>query len=338
MVSGFGNSIRARWALVLAAALFGGCEDAGSAATASASRAAPVKAVDEPAIRVSPRVTRNQDHYPLPAEQVAGPYYVVNNTWGTGKLPPGWSQQVGLSELQPDGSVSCRFAWDFPETVPGQDVFAYPECIYGMSIPGMGRAPAADLPKTLGALKGLRTSVRGINGAAQGMGHISYDLWLTTSDTEMIKSRLTEIMLPVHVIGGYGIPDWPAQAKAGREAQIVKGKSGRNPKGYQGRETLGGKVYDVYYDPPTQLKTRPDGSTVLLNSQGQAWTFIVFEPLDFPGTAAHTLDWMPLFEFLLGKGWIDRKAFLPGVELGYEPFGAGAQGELTVVGFKVEVK
>ena len=130
----------------------------------------------------------------------------------------------------------------------------------------------------------------------------------------------------------------PSRAKAGREKQIVKGKSGRNPKGYQGREKVDGKWYDVYYHAPTIPKTLADGRTVLTNAQGQTWSFIVLEPLDIPGTAAHTIDWMPVFEFLIGKGWIDRKSILPGVELGYEPFGAGAQGELTVVGFKVEVK
>lgn len=332
---------RALWgAAMLATLLATGCRDAGSAEGGTTAARGPFKlpALEGPALRMSPVVTRNQDEYALPPEQKAGPYYVVNNTWGTGKLPAGWSQQVGLSTLQPDGSVSCRFVWDYPATVPGQDVMAYPECIYGLSIPGQkGRAPASDLPRRVAELKGLSTRAAGVTGTVRGMGHLSYDLWLTRSDSEMIESRATEIMMPVIVFGGYGIPEWPAEAAKGREAQIVKGQSGRNPKGYKGRATIGGAVYDLYYDPPTQPKTRPDGRSVLINSQGQPWTFIVLEPVSFAGAGPHTVAWGPIFDALAERGWIDRQHFLPGVELGYEPFGAGAQGDLTVVGFKVEV-
>ena len=243
----------------------------------------------------------------------------MNNVWGTNGLPGGWSQQTGISSLQGDGSVACRFKWNYPRTAPGKEVLAYPECTYGRSA-SFGPDAGAQLPRLASQVNSLVTSYSNIAGWAAGQGQITYDLWTSNSPNGLSKAnRRAEIMMPVHPVGGYGVPNYPNAAAAGRTGTAT----GRNPNGYQGRQNLGGAAYDVYWFPAYSQYT------------GLAWQFIVFEPVNFPGINGHTMDWKPLLSYAQGRGWINGSDYLNSVEIGYEPVGAGASGDLTVSGFKV---
>lgn len=255
----------------------------------------------------------------------AGPYRVVNNTWGVRTQPSGWNQQVGISSLQGDNSVDFRLKWSFPSYCGGScEVISYPEVVYGRSA-SFSPDAGAQLPRLVSDVSGLTTRYTGASANTSGLGHLAYDLWTSNSPNALGRAnRLAEIMLPEIPFAGYGVPNYPDAAGAGRAGQQA---SGRNPNGYQGRETIGGNAYDVYFFPANSPYT------------GLAWKFIVFEPVVFGGTGGATREWKPLLDFMVGKGWVNRSDYLNSVELGVEPVSTsgGTVGDVTVRGFKVDV-
>ncbi len=249
---------------------------------------------------------------------VEGAYRAVNNVFGTNGLPAGWSQQVGLSAPDAQGRVAARLSWNFPQTLPGKEVLAFPEVTFGRTA-GFAPAGGASLPRQLSSLTRLTTRHGPIGGEAKGEGQLAYDLWFTSSPTSMaIAQRRLEVMLPVLPVGGYGIPN-SGPAAEGREGQ---GGTGRNPTGYVERATLGGAIYDVFYWPP--------------GTNGIAWGFVVLEPLEFPGEAGGVTEWRPLFDYMLAKGFVEGADHLADVELGMQV--VLGSGDLTVHGFAVEAE
>lgn len=286
------------------------------------STAAVASSDSNSSVNLSSSVGQGSDSY----ESIgAGPYRVVNNTWGVRTQPSGWNQQVGISSLQGDNSVDFRLKWSFPSYCGGScEVISYPEVVYGRSASFSADA-GAKLPRLVSDVSGLTTRYTNASVSTSGLGHLAYDLWTSNSPNALGRAnRLAEIMLPEIPFAGYGVPNYPDAAGAGRAGQQA---AGRNPNGYQGRETIGGTAYDVYFFPANSPYT------------GLAWKFIVFEPVVFGGTGGATRNWKPIIDFMVGKGWVSSSDYLNSVELGVEPVSTpgGTFGDVTVRGFKIDV-
>jgi hypothetical protein len=253
------------------------------------------------------------------SQQASGLYTAVNNTWGVKNLPRGWTQRTGISALQPDGSVAFAANWNFPMHCGSCEVLSYPEIVYGRAA-GIEPVEGAKLPKAVKDVRSLVSQYSRIDGNAIGKGHVTYDLWTARSADSMAPpQRLAEIMLPVESFGGYGVPNSPPAAAAGRSGQLA---AGRNPKGYIERKDIGGVTYDIYYNAPGAL---------------MQWAFIVFQPVTPLGRNGHITNWMPLLDYMQDKNWVSPDDYLANVEFGVEAVTTpgGASGDLTISGFKV---
>ena len=213
--------------------------------------------------------------------------------------------------------VACRLKWNFPASATvnhTQEVISYPECGYGKG-QSASAVPATFLPSTVGKLTSLTTSHSGITGTAKGFGHLSYDLWITSSAGVTSGNRVggAEIMLPVKQLGGYGTYLY------------------RNPAFKTGLKlTVDGKVYDIVHAQPGQ--------------QGWQWHFVVFQPQAPAGDSALTVNWKPFFNYAKSQGWINDNQYVSAIELGLEVTPQTSQtnkavsdtyGDLTIRNFKV---
>lgn len=300
------------------AACAGGGSDGGTDDDISPTSVVPREAMQMGPVASAPATGPYTQH-------TVGPYKVSNNTWGTTSLPRGWTQQTGASTLQPDGSVAFAAVWNFPDQCTGTDteceVLSFPEVIYGRAA-GIDPAPGAKLPAPLSGIHRLVTQYSRIEGTASGLGHVTYDVWISRSPDSMAPAdRLVEIMVPVEPIGGYGVPDDPPQATEGRQNQLAQGRDARF---YVERADIGGQRYDVYFTPPRGTTT---------------WNLVVFEPVEPAGRNGHILNWLPLIRYAQQRQWAPTQAYLANVEFGIEAVShpAGSRGDLTLSGFKVTV-
>jgi len=242
----------------------------------------------------------------------------INNNWGakaiTGK------QAVGL--VPGVGGADLRMMWDYPSA--NREVLAYPEVTLGRTASAPPVAGSA-LPKRVSDLQSLTTRYTSVEGDASGQGHLSYDLWVSSTPDNMAGgSRQVEIMLPELAFGGYGVPAPWEPAGMGRSPLNLG--AGRNPSGHKGRFTIGGEAYDVYQWPGGDPAT------------GLAWSFVVFAPVVYGGRTGKARDWMPLLAFLVGKGWVRAEHYLNAVEFGIEPISNGkpTKGDITVRGVRFD--
>lgn len=293
-------------------------------------------------------------------------YELFNNNWtanqsgGNNGLnnSPGWSQSVGIESVQPNISINARIKWSYPQRYfnpsngEALEVLNYPGIAYGRGATTSASFPqnGAKLPKQISQITSLKTGYASLAGPMSGLGHVTYDLWASDTPNSTfpegtfgqpgyIQHRLAEIMLPRRVVGGYGIPNSPAGAAAGRNCSGVGTSAttcwGRNPNIYIERATIGGAQYDVYRAPPNSQYT------------GLGWNFIVFQPLTLPGTGPDTIEWKPFLDYINGKGWISNfnSQYLNAVEFGVEAINpntydlatGGSTGDIQVMGFWTEV-
>lgn len=288
----------------------------------------------DPVMRASARSTGYTGEY---STVTSGPYLAINNNWNENWAcldAPGGSQQVFVSDARRDGSVDFRVSWDF--TCLSNKLIGYPELTYGVpSSPAYAAAPGGKLPMRLGQVKTLKTSYAGIEGQADGGGYMAYDLWTSTSpDGSLVRaSRDAEVLIVLHPLHGFGVPQNPPEALVGRENQTER--NGWDPKGYTapgaGRKTIGGREYDVYYYPPG------------MHADAK---FIALLPVQYPMASALTVDWRPLLDYFMAQGWLSPDVYLANVELGVEnysftdyiqPTGI-SKGDWTVRRFKVDIE
>jgi hypothetical protein len=302
-------------------------------------------AVDPASITMGPVVTAKTSNYP---NTVIGQYRVINNVWG-GQMGTGWSQQVGIKGLQSDGTVAFRLKGTWPNST-NKDVVAFPQVAFGLSasFPSTG----GGLPKAISEIVSVKTQITSIAGSCSGLGHVSYDNWLGVSTANLATAnRRVEIMMPVINCAGYGFPAPWEPAGAGRTS--ANQGSGRNPSIRVERATIGGRQYDVYHGlPNARVCTTTNGVTTCTNNKPSwytgpaptaAWTlpwhFVVFVPMEKYGFGAHTIEWKPIYDYIVAKGWADPSWLAVDVELGYEPVpNPSSVFDYTVSGFKVTVQ
>lgn len=269
-------------------------------------------------VTLGPVVTTETASYP---SAVVGLMRAINNTWNAQGMTG--AQAVGIQA----GSVGvdARFKWAWPadpNTAKPREVISFPEVAYGRSA---SFAPIAGslLPRRVNEVTKLVTSAQKVEGIGDGLSHLAYDLW-TSNDPNVLSptSRTAEIMEPVVAWDGYGIPNFPAGAAAGRS-----GGNGRNPNGYKGRYVIAGVTMDVYYFPAGSPFT------------GLKWKFIVLIPVALPGYGSHSIDWAARLKWLVANGYLNGADYLNTVELGVEPVtnGEATSGDVTVRGYQLSI-
>jgi Glycosyl hydrolase family 12 len=303
----------------------GGVNPSGVTAPADGSSApanpAPTAAESTPRMDMSAFSTRYTGDY---GTVTSGAYTAINNNWNANSCEGQGQQRVGVSQPWRDGSVDVRIDWDYK--CPSWRLLGFPEVVYGVpSTPSVPAAPGANLPKRLSDLRSVKTSYSGVEGSADGGGYLAYDVWISLSpDGSMDPSmREAEILIPLHPVNGFSVPQEPEAALVGRESQTQR--IGWHPKGYRGRHVIGGNTWDVYYDPP---------------GTHSYWKFLSLLPIDYPMKKGVSLDWQPILAFFIEQGWLSPTTYLSNVELGFEVYTYDNQaiGDLTVRKFKVDVQ
>lgn len=270
-------------------------------------------------------------------------YWMEENPWNPGGLVRGvyttmsasaWEMTIGVSnQIGTNGEVAGRMAWKWPTGTT--EVKAYPAFIKGNK-PGYyntGPTPAgkpiylldgttatsAPCGTTPGSFFPLALPIGTLNAqvayshmaTANGQGHLSFDIWLQNSPTQIngfsAPPITHEIMIPLNNWGGYGVHP-----------------TGRNPDWYAHDKTLDGALYHVYYAP---------------NFNG-AWKFIVFQP-DTTSVAPSTLNLSTFINYGLNQTdsatpsqmWIASGMYCVSVELGVEP--VEGTGDVMICNYRV---
>jgi hypothetical protein len=275
-------------------------------------------------------------------------YWIEDNSWGAAGLTRGtytgitgstYEQYTGVSpNMGPNGEVSFRWAWKYPTGTT--EVKAYPSVISGRK-PGYyntwtnpageavrlldgtqsatypsGATPGTIFPLQL-PLASLKASFNYNHlSAPTGHGHLSYDIWLQGTPTQVAGFSAPpishEIMIPLNNWGGYG--QYP---------------TGRNPGWYDHDVTLDGRVFHVY------VNKGSDGS--VRANFGGGWKFIVFQPDGAipPGTLnlATFINYVATRKDAFGTPWANGSEYAVSVELGVEP--VDGVGDLQISNYRV---
>ena len=261
---------------------------------------------------------------------VVGSYAVLNDTWGVSNALGSWSQQVGISSLQADGSISARFIWNFPSCKTDYDnVLSYPAIRWGTMV-NKSPTPGSTLPKTIATINSLVNRVTWNTTGASGLWHVTADFWISVAGGYgSPANRRCEIMLTTQSGQGYCLPYQGDAAAAGRTAgnYSTAQHGARNPNIYVERVTLGGRQYDIFHGIPCQVVngayTRPSwyvGGPAPNKNWTLPWHFIAIVPVSLPpADSAFTIDWKPFLTYFVSKGWCTSSDFLWGVQWGAEP-------------------
>jgi hypothetical protein len=179
-----------------------------------------------------------------------------------------------------------------------------------------GATPGTIFPLQL-PLSSLKTSFSYNHlSAPTGHGHLSYDIWLQGTPTQVAGFSAPpishEIMIPLNNWGGYG--QYP---------------TGRNPGWYDHDVTLDGRVFHVY------VNKGSDGS--VRANFGGGWKFIVFQPDGAipPGTLnlATFINYVATRKDAFGTPWATGSEYAVSVELGVEP--VDGVGDLQISNYRV---
>jgi hypothetical protein len=275
-------------------------------------------------------------------------YWIEDNAWGAAGLTRGtytgmtgstYEQYTGVSpNMGPNGEVSFRWAWKFPTGTT--EVKSYPSVISGRkpgyyntwTVPAgqtvrlLDGTNAATYPSgaTPGSIFPLQLPLASLKSSFSynhlstptGRGHLSYDIWLQGTPTQVAGFSAPpithEIMVPLNNWGGYG-----------------KYPTGRNPGWYDHDVTLDGKLFHVY------VNKGQDGS--VRANFGGGWKFIVFQPDTeiAPGTLnlAAIINYVATRKDAFGSPWATGNEYAVSVELGVEP--VDGVGDLQISNYRV---
>jgi len=197
-------------------------------------------------------------------------------------------------------------------------------------------------------------------GAAAGRGCANLDTAATTCggrnpSTWVERATIAGEQWDVY----HGLPfplPWRASAAvaAGQRVaamQLVGGQPAWNKNGYV--YTASGACTNAAGTPtfPTTVgATFTSGSCTYTTGRSYwdlPWHFIVFQPLNAPGTNGDTKDWKPFLDYIGAKGWISgwTSKYLNAMEIGVEPINpksydlatGGTTGDIQIMGFWTEL-
>lgn len=267
--------------------------------------------VDQPALSVSttaghaPAALRMKWGFPIGSTEVKGyPALIAGEKPGWANVGP---KPGGIPVLLPDGTTSTVA----PSGPTPNDFF-----------------PIALSSLSAGGGATCFTTFRFThNETPIGKGHLSYDIWLTSSAIQgsgfSAPPVCVELMIPLTYWGFYG-------------AYVATG-GGRNPSWYNHDVTIQGRLWHVF-------NANSSAGAIPFNGE---WNFVVFEP-DNPAsssfyeiTSISSLDLSLFIQHMdsVGyfAGWTSTEAtatHMVAVELGVEP--VNGTGDLTVYNFTVK--
>ena len=264
---------------------------------------------------------------PYPAKEVNG-LVCLNNIWGSyGPLAAGW-QSLGARD-DGTGGVDLRAAWIYPGLTTAQlgarsEVTSYPSCILGQTPSGSPASPSRILPRRIADIASAKYSYKASEGSATRGQHVS-DIWITRAGQRPAAgNRLIEIMWLDRSFGGYNVPAAGAPGSAGRTAANLG--TGPNPRAKITRETIGGRLVDVFdYAPGTW---------------GGPHRLVKLIPVSMAHTGASAVDVLGIVDLMVARGHCTRDDVLAAIEVGWEPVAdrGATSGDVTMRGLRIEVQ
>jgi len=210
----------------------------------------------------------------------AGQFTAENNVWGKQGVV-GWTQCMGAVALPnvPGQSAAVQAHWKWDWKQQGDNVKAFPEVVFGHK-PGFPKSSTTLLPRKLSSLQTLALSYDLVT-EREGAGNLSIDMWLTSNNnptTFAVPPITHEVMIWLEAYGPM----------------------------YQGGELvdharINGTLYRVHVG----------------EKFGLGWRYVAFAPNNPMQTTA-TVNLLPFFEYLRGKGYITTDEHLSAVNLGNE--------------------
>jgi hypothetical protein len=127
--------------------------------------------------------------------------YVMNNGWGSGSSPAGWSESITTNS-----STAWRTDFNWPTGSNNNSVKAYPAAILGWHWGWHFSQAATGLPRQLSSSYSATSNYSySANFGSGGVGNVSYDIWLTTDSNPGSSTQPTdEVMIWVNATGGAG--------------------------------------------------------------------------------------------------------------------------------------
>ena len=263
---------------------------------------------------------------PYPVKYV-GDLVCLNNIWGAyGSLAAGW-QSTG-AQLG-SGGVDFRAAWSYAGLTTAQlgarsEVTSYPSCILGQTPSGSPASLSKVLPRRIADIASAKYSYKASEGSATRGQHVS-DIWITRAGQRPAAgNRLIEIMWLDRSFGGYNVPAAGAPGSAGRTAANLG--TGPNPRAKITRETIGGRLVDVFdYAPGTW---------------GGPHRLVKLIPVSMAHTGASAVDVLGIVDLMVARGHCTRDDVLAAIEVGWEPVAdrGATSGDVTMRGLRIEVQ
>ena len=210
----------------------------------------------------------------------AGQFIAENNVWGKQGVAD-WMQCMGAAALAHVSGqpAAMRAHWKWDWKHQGDNVKAFPEIVFGHK-PGFPKSSTTLLPRKLSSLQTLNLSYD-VTTEREGAGNLSIDMWLTSNNnptTFAVPPITHEVMIWLEAYGPM----------------------------YQGGELvdharINGTLYRVHVG----------------EKFGLGWRYVAFAP-NSPMQTTATVNLLPFFEYLRGKGYLTTDEHLSAVNLGNE--------------------
>ena len=179
----------------------------------------------------------------------------------------------------PNGKNSISAQWSWDWKNQGDNVKAYPEVVFGHK-PGYPKSTTTLLPRKLSSLQTIVVDYD-VQTEREGAGNMAIDMWLTNvpNPTTFGAPPIThEVMIWLEVFG-------PMYA-GGQQVDKVR---------------INGTLYRVFVG----------------EKFGLGWRYVAFAP-NSPMKTQDSMDLMPFFVYLKGKGLITTQEYLATVNFGNE--------------------
>ena len=231
------------------------------------------------------------------AKLTVGEYEINNNVWGKRQLHD-YSQCVyKTANTKGEFPHDFGWSWDWPKAFDG--VKAYPSILYGRK-PWNAYSTTLDLPRTINQLQHISVSYK-LKTQSTGAVNLLLESWITRNGKPGPEDRLGELAIQLYQI------KWPGQAGDFIEPVVING---------------------IPFDFYVARKTHAPGDK-------QRWAYYGFVHKAKTIFQAK-IDIMQFVNFLVRKGYVDRKNYIATVELGNEvDYG---KGKTEVEHFSVKVE
>ena len=226
-----------------------------------------------------------------------GKYEINNNVWGKDRISD--YKQCIFSNANTDNSLPGKFGWNWSWPKVNDGVKAYPSVLYGRK-PWNNYSTTSKLPRRIDQLRHLLITYQ-LESQFDGAANLLLESWITKTAQAKPAERTGELAIQLYQ------KDWPGQA--GKFITSV---------------TINAIPFDFYVD---EKITAPGDNLT--------WAYFGFVHKGKIITDA-SIDIKLFVDYLVRKGYIDRKHYLATVELGNEI--DHGKGVTTITHFSVSIE